>query len=179
MDDDGIIDHITVSASAGLDPAAVRLLAATDRLTLSSGAQVELLLERAGGPEAADEVLRGPAHVWNSRSPYVAPARDRSSFDIRDAQRQLKHEIGKRMPSAILAAAPEPLDDLIHAGEPLRAEHFHIVQDNGGTPPQSARPCFFRLTFEHPVDGPLAFGWGCHRGLGLFVAEGVVNVRSR
>lgn len=29
----------------------------------------------------------------------------------------------------------------------------------------------FRLTFRHPVRGPLALGHSCHFGLGLFVPD--------
>jgi CRISPR-associated protein Csb2 len=29
----------------------------------------------------------------------------------------------------------------------------------------------FRITFPEPVSGPIALGYGCHFGLGLFVPE--------
>src|SRR5262249_26186935 len=51
----------------------------------------------------------------------------------------------------------------------LPAHVFHIVKDNAARPPDGARPCFFRLTFERSVRGPLAFDWASHRALGLFV----------
>ena len=30
------------------------------------------------------------------------------------------------------------------------------------------RGSFWRLSFPTPIDGPLALGFGCHYGLGLF-----------
>lgn len=31
---------------------------------------------------------------------------------------------------------------------------------------------FWRLTFPEPIQGPLALGFGCHFGLGLFTPAG-------
>lgn len=170
-DADGIIDHISLTASVGLDPAAIRLLAATDRLILSSGTRIELMLDRAGSSELLAPAIKGPSRVWISRTPYLPPAKDRDRFDIKDAARQLKSEIAGRRPAAVLARQPEPLPRLDHASEPLLPEHFHLSRDNGALPPEASAPCFFRLVFSTPVAGPLAFGWGCHQGLGLFVAQ--------
>jgi CRISPR-associated protein Csb2 len=169
-DDDGIVDHITVSAAVGLDPRAIRLLAATDRVRLSNGVGAELLTERVVPLAELPESLRGPSAVWVSRTAYLAPNdRPRVRLDLKDTIRQLRHEIGKRGLAAPLARPPEHLPALLHAGEDLPAHAFHLAKDNGGRLPQGAHPCFFRLTFERPVAGPLAFGWASHRGLGLFV----------
>jgi CRISPR-associated protein Csb2 len=170
-DDDGIIDHITVSASTGLDPRAVRLLAATDRVRLSNGVHAELQMERAVPLADLPRHLRGPSARWISRTAYLAP-NDRPRFDPADVIRQLKNEIGKRGLAAPLTQSPEYVDVLYHGGEELSARAFHTDKDNGGRLPGGARPCFFRLTFERPVSGPLAFGWASHRGLGMFAPEG-------
>src|SRR5262249_8079747 len=47
-DADGYIDHLSIAASIGLDPAALRLLASTDRLVLVTGEVVDLVAERMG-----------------------------------------------------------------------------------------------------------------------------------
>jgi CRISPR-associated protein Csb2 len=167
-DGDGIVDHVTISASVGLDPRALRLLAATDRIRLSNGVGAELVTERVVPLAELPGSLRGPGCVWISRTAYLAP-NDRPRFDVKDAVRQLRHEIGKRGLSSPLARPPEPIEVLLHAGQELPAHAFHLAKDNGGRLPEGARPTFFRLTFERPVGGPLAFGWASHRGLGLFV----------
>ncbi len=170
-DGDGLIDHITVSAAIGLDPRAIRLLAATDRLTLSRGTHVHLTPERMTDLSALPPGLRGPSRNWVSRTAYLPP-NDREKFGSRDAARQLKSEIGKRGLAAPLVGRPEWLEPIEHGGETLGPESFHRDKDNGGVPPKGSEPCVFRLTFAAPVAGPLAFGWSCHRGLGMFVPEG-------
>lgn len=170
-DGDGVIDHISVSATAGLDPRAIRLLAATDRLALSIGTQAHLTPERMSSQSGLPPSLAGPALTWVSRTAYLPP-NTRPKFDARDAARQLKSEIAKRGLAAPLAKAPEWFATMAHGGQSLPATAFHIDKDNGDQPPAGSAPCFFRLTFERPVTGPFAFGWACHRGLGMFVAEG-------
>ena len=170
-DDDGFINHIAISADAGLDPAAIRILAASDRLRMSNGVRAELVLDRAGGPDCLPASLGGPAPTWVSSTPYVPDGPDRVRYDSDDAARQLKHAVGKRRPNAVLAERPKLLDRHPHAGEELAPEKFHLEMDNGAKPDDAADPGFFRLTFASPVQGPLAFGWGCHRGLGIFVPD--------
>jgi CRISPR-associated protein Csb2 len=162
---DGLIDHVSVSAAMGLDPAAVRLLAATDRLVLSNGAIVELVLQCAAGLDAAGHV--GPAHIWLSHTAYVPP-NARPSFHPKNAARQLRSEIAKRALPAPLVATPVFVPQLGNGDDTLTPQHFYLESDAGETPPQGSQPCFFRLEFEQPVPGPLAFGWDCHRGLGQF-----------
>lgn len=170
-DGDGWIDHITLTAAVGLDPQAIRLLAATDRLTLSSGTHAYLTPERMADLAGMPESLRGPARTWISRTAYMPPNK-RPKFDPRDAARQLKSEVSKRGIAVPLAAVPQWMPVLDHGGENLAAGAFHLDKDNGEPPPAGSGPCFFRLTFETPVAGPFAFGWSCHRGLGQFVPEG-------
>jgi CRISPR-associated protein Csb2 len=93
------------------------------------------------------------------------------SFDLRNAARQLKSEIGTRGLPAQLAAKPLAVAELeVRGREPLQAGEFHLESYDGAKPPEGSAPCFFRLEFKAPVSGPLAFGWACHRGLGQFAA---------
>lgn len=165
-DGDGMIDCIKVCARMGLDPAALRLLVATDRVTLSNGVWLELMLERAGGLETAGRA--GPAVEWISRTAYVPP-NDRPRFDPKDAARQLKYEIGKRGLGSKLVAPPRLVPSLDLGGCKLSGRDFHLERDADDPLPEGAEPCFFRIEFERPVTGPLAFGWACHSGLGQFV----------
>jgi CRISPR-associated protein Csb2 len=168
-DDDGFIDHIAISADAGFDPAAIRILAASDRLRMSNGLRAELVLDRAGGPDCLPASVGGPAQHWVSSTPYVPDGPGRARYNSDDAARQLKHAIRKRRPNAVLAEHPEFLGRHALAGE--EPGQFHLEMDNGATFDEASAPGFFRLTFAEPVSGPLAFGWGCHRGLGIFRPE--------
>jgi len=173
-DGDGAVDHISVTARMGLDPSALRLLVATDRVMLSNGVWLELVLERAGGMDVA--VDAGPSTEWVSRTAYVPP-NDRPPFTEKDATRQLKYEIKERGLQAALKGAPQLVGHLDIAGNRLDPDSFHLDPDWGEGRPERARPRLFRLEFETPVSGPLAFGWGCHKGLGQFVP--VVRPASR
>jgi CRISPR-associated protein Csb2 len=168
IDNDGIVDHIAVSASVGLDPRALRLLAATDRIRLSNGVRAELVTDRVVPLPELPAGLRGPARAWKSRTAYVPPKGRRR---LEDVIRLLEHEIRKRGLDASLAQPPKHIPVLEHAGETLTADAFHTTKDDDGRPPDGAQPCFFGLTFERPVSGPLAFGWSSHRGLGMFVPD--------
>lgn len=165
-DGDGAIDHICVSARMGLDPAALRLLVHTDRVVLSNGLWLELMLEGSGGLECARH--SGPATTWVSRTPYVPP-NDRPRFDAKDAARQLKYEIGKRGLAGKLVAPPKLATRLEIGGRTMAPADFQLELDGGKSLPKGAEPCFFEIVFDRPVSGPLALGWGCHTGLGQFV----------
>ncbi len=163
-DDDGFVDHISVAAAMGFDPAALRLLAATDRLMLSNGYLVDLVAERMGPLDQAGH--SGPATHWVSRTAYLPPNERRSG--MKDAAKQLRYEITRRDLAAALSAGPTQVSQIHLGGELLKPNEFHLARDDGEQrPPEAA--LFFRLVFDRPVTGPLAFGWSCHRGLGQFV----------
>lgn len=163
-DNDGLLDHISVIASMGLDPSALRLLAATDRIGLSDASRLDLVLERACSRDHAD--CFGVSRLWASRTPYVPPVDGRSSE--KEAVKILRSEIKKREKDAVLTSKPEGVSQLAYAGLAVTPAQFALERVNGKRPPRGAEPRFFRLEFEQPVAGPLAFGWACHQGLGQF-----------
>ncbi|MHB8391934.1 MAG: type I-G CRISPR-associated protein Csb2, partial [Acidobacteriaceae bacterium] len=54
-------------------------------------------------------------------------------------------------------------------GRELRPIHFHRFRSKRGLTQPDTRGSFWRIEFAKPVRGPLALGFGCHFGLGLFV----------
>lgn len=168
-DGDGLIEHLTVCAGAGLDPRAIRLLAATDRLIFPGGDWAVLMAERMCRADGLPKALVGPARLWESLTPYVPP-NDRPRFDLRDAARQLRSEARNRSLGAEIKLRPEPLVAIAIGGRQVAAGDFDLRPGNGECVPSGAAPAFFRLEFEAPVLGPLAFGWACHGGLGAFRA---------
>jgi CRISPR-associated protein Csb2 len=162
-DADGFIDHISIAAAMGLDPAALRLLVTTDRLVLSNGHVMDLVPQEMGRIDQVGHT--GAAKTWISRTAYVPPNVRRTG--PRDAAKQLGYETAKRqLPK--LVAKPAAFTHIDCGGERLTPDLFHLECANGETrSPNSA--FFFKLEFEQPVRGPLAFGWSCHRGLGQFV----------
>jgi len=49
-----------------------------------------------------------------------------------------------------------------------RSIHFHRFRNKRGLLQPDRKGSFWRLTFANPIMGPLALGFGCHFGLGLF-----------
>ena len=53
---------------------------------------------------------------------------------------------------------------------PKRAAAFHRIRSRRGLVQPDRLGCFLTLTFGEPLVGPLALGFACHYGLGLFAA---------
>ena len=51
----------------------------------------------------------------------------------------------------------------------LRSLQFQTIRHDGGGNRGNSSGNAFAITFPNPVSGPLAFGYGSHFGLGLFV----------
>jgi CRISPR-associated protein Csb2 len=71
-------------------------------------------------------------------------------------------------------ALPEIMDirelpSVQHGGRALRPLHFHRFRRKRGIVQPDTLGRVLELRFAQPVCGPLALGFGCHFGLGLFV----------
>ncbi len=53
-------------------------------------------------------------------------------------------------------------------GREQRLIHFHRFRAKRGLTQPDTRGGFWCIEFAKPVQGPLALGFGCHFGLGLF-----------
>jgi CRISPR-associated protein Csb2 len=56
-----------------------------------------------------------------------------------------------------------------YGGRTLRPLHFHRFRRKRGLVQPDTTGRLLEVRFAHPVRGPLALGFGCHFGLGLFV----------
>jgi len=56
-------------------------------------------------------------------------------------------------------------------GRECKPIHFHRFRTKRGLTQPDTHVSFWRLTFDKPVPGPLALGFGCHYGLGIFKPE--------
>lgn len=167
LDGDGRIDHITVHARAGFDASAVRALGRIPRLWISGDAEWGTLLETHGAIEDFDgHPYLAPARVWTSVTPYLHPWFRKRSLTIED---QILRELRERgMPEPSL----ERLETIrLHERE-RRPVHFHRFRSRRGLTQPDTQGSFWRLTFAEPVSGPIALGFGCHYGLGLFASTG-------
>ncbi len=162
-DGDGYIDHIIVYARAGLAGPALLALDRISRLWEHSGTEWQVIMEQYGSTaEISGTRYTGIAHQWVSVTPYMHPWHRKKNFQIED---QIRRECRER-------SLPEPemewIPEIEIHGRPRRPVHFHRFRQKRGLTQPDTSGSFWRLTFPEPVQGPLALGFACHYGLGIF-----------
>jgi CRISPR-associated protein Csb2 len=165
-DDNGLIDHLVVHADEGFGEAEEEALAALRRLWLKSGeGEWQVVLEAVETREtlAAATPLLGTATTWTSVTPYLHPWFVKKRLTVED---QLRRECALRGLPEIEEA--EPLESVPVGGRERRPVHFHRFRSKRGLTQPDTRGSFWSLTFAESTPGPLALGFGCHFGLGLF-----------
>jgi CRISPR-associated protein Csb2 len=167
-DGDGFIDHIVIHAGEGLPPLVLQGLDALTRLYhRQDEAMWAVVLEDVGPVEAfrrASPVLAWGA-VWESRTPYLHPWHQKKGGRF-GPEAQIQRELGERgWPAPVRI---ERLPEILIRGRPTRAVEFRRARRGGPGPRADRLGSFWRIVFPVSVGGPLALGWGCHFGLGLF-----------
>lgn len=160
---DGRIDHVLVHAGDGLDGNSLRALDRIARLWHHEGSEWQVLLERFGQKEDfRDLTYMGSSDTWESVTPYLYPWFRKRHFD---AEEQIRRECRER-------GLPEPELERLTAvrikGRDRRPVHFHRFRSRRDLRQPDTQGSFWRLFFPEPVVGPLALGFGCHYGLGVF-----------
>jgi CRISPR-associated protein Csb2 len=175
-DGDGRLDHITIYAPRGFEPEDMAALVALRTIyRRHNRPEVHLVLAETGAVEdfarfARAGLLFGPSKRWRSTTPFSLPR-----FATRGAgkpprprdrpEEQLKRELRLRgLPEPVSLT---PVDEYI-AGErpPVRWLEFQTRRFKGETGYGLAG---FEIEFAEDIAGPLALGFACHFGLGLFV----------
>ena len=168
-DGDGCIDHLLVHAPGGLTPEAQRVLAHLSVVRSRGGIEWRVLLEDVGQTNnfSASSRYVASSQIWQSVTPYLRPWHLKKRAT---EQEQIAAFIRKE---CRLRGLPEPvkvewLMEIPVHGKLRRTIHFHRFRNKRGLMQPDTRGCFLRLHFESPVRGPLALGFGCHFGLGMF-----------
>jgi CRISPR-associated protein Csb2 len=177
----GLITHVTVFARMGFGDVAVEALRSL-RQTWSRGSPgLKLVLLGSGGVEEFRTLpALGKAREWSSLTPFVPvrhikrsrngkPRVDTETGLVRGSSahdlRRLIVENGLPAPLEI-----ESLGALQLPGRRIRWANFQRERRQGAGAGIVTRSGYgFRLRFGDPVSGPLAFGYGAHFGLGLFI----------
>jgi CRISPR-associated protein Csb2 len=156
---EGRIDHLIVYAPGGLDARAQATLAELKTIRTRQGAEWRLLLEGFGSAEAfPGSNLPRMSDCWQSVTPYLHPWHRKKGFGVTE---QIVRECRLR-------GLPEPIAvEPIPSAKP-RALDFHRFRSKRGLPQPDRQGWFVRVKFATPVRGPLALGFACHFGLGLF-----------
>lgn len=178
LDVDGHLDHLLVVAPMGLGEAAQAAIRGLKR-TWTKGGIGELRLALAGQGELDDfrglppqlqpgiTALLGPrggACIWTSLTPLVLP---------RHVKRRGRNTIGGQITDElVLRGLPEPTQIEVLPMDVGNRSFRHAVRVRRypARPPPMDAGLAVRLTFNSPVTGPIALGYACHFGLGLFAA---------
>ncbi len=153
-----------------------------------AGARKEWRLALEGFGQPSDfcnaSALLSKSRVWASVTPFLAAGHLKSGGYPAEIRRLL---LRRAMPDPIRieplvlseaqATIRETSSDggychvgrIIH-GRLRRPIHFCRFRARGREQQVDSVGTFVRLTFSEPIEGPLALGYGCHFGLGLFAA---------
>jgi len=190
------ITHLNVYAPAGFDSHDQAALARFNRTWGDQGHDLQFVLLGIGRPKdfggftdaVGESKCLAVSHSWVSRTPYI-PARhlkikssertDPATFQAairRELAVNLRLELKRRPQFEEVAEAIEiEISDHTAAtslgGNRVRWLEFSRERKNGKGHKGSSVGYGVRLVFPRRISGPLALGYGCHFGLGQFVAD--------
>lgn len=186
----GYVTHVTLHAPMGFDADARRAMDGLRRVWGPDRYDVQLVLVGVGRPEdfagtdlrAGQCPLLAESTTWISRTPFVPtrhpktnrrgePKLDDAGLQVGSAEHDLRR---------LLAAEglPRPVHvesrrSTLVGGKETRWLAFETRRFKGGGLRGARVGAGFELTFDRPVRGPIAVGFGAHFGLGVFVPAGV------
>lgn len=174
-DGDGRLDHLTVWAPCGLDEGEFKAIVSVQKLARGGGRDPLQLVYQAHG-KSDDFVgvspLFGKSKRWRSLTPYVLTRHRKRDSDSPEEQiaREVKLRPGlPQLVNVILEHNPKKHIWPMKQGrsDGFRPFDFFRYRQGGGA---NAGGAFsFELEFAEKVCGPIALGFACHYGLGLFV----------
>ena len=164
-DRDGFLDHLLVHVPGGIDTQSQQILGRLRRLYDRHGNEWHVMLAGFDPPPGLLPWTAEATH-WRSTTPYLHPWHRKKRFDIPD---QIRRECQMRgLPE------PEHIERLQHipaGGRTRRPVHFERTRLKQNLRQPDRHGSFWRIVFPEPIRGPLALGFACHFGLGLFIAE--------
>jgi CRISPR-associated protein Csb2 len=177
------VTHITIWARMGFDEAACLALRRMNKVWGHGGHDIRLVLYGIGQPgDFKDCALVGKARVWRSLTPFVSTRHAKTFRDGRPKMDASGWQIGSGAHDLLrlLALHPHGIAATIKQCDErerpfqfgnryLRSLQFQTIRHDGGGHRGVNSGNAFIITFPEPVNGPLAFGYGSHFGLGLFL----------
>jgi len=165
-DGDGFIDHVVIHAPGGLTRHSVTALDDLPRkgLWMEDGARWAVVFEGAWERAADSGSMYGAvARTWVSVTPYLRPWFAKPRFGTEEQIRRECEERRLPMPETVRV-----LPSIRVGGRERRPVHFHRFRSKAGLRQPDSHGSMVELVFAEPVTGPLALGFGCHYGLGMF-----------
>lgn len=162
----GRIDHLLIHSSAGFTVEEANAIQMLRRLFTRDGSEWQVIYEGSGtiADFCDNSNYAGTACIWRSQTPYLRPWHLKKNFGLIE---QIRRECKLR-------GLPEPtsiklLPEVTVGSMPRRAVQFYRFRGKRGLTQPDTSGSLLEVVFEEPVTGPLALGYGCHYGLGLFV----------
>jgi len=160
---DGRIDRILLHVPQGMNAQQQRVLGKLGCVRSRDGSEWHLVLEGLGGVDVGGHLAQ-ESTVWQSVTPYLHPWHIKKRFGVEE---QIRRECRIRgLPEPVAIESLATID--VGKGRERRPIHFHRFRSKRGLTQPDRRGSFWRLRFAQPVDGPLALGFACHFGMGLF-----------
>ena len=160
---DGRIDRVLLHVPDGMSAGQQHVVEQIRKLWSRDGGEWRLVLESIGSPEIAS-TLTHPSTVWKSVTPYLHPWHVKKRLDV---EAQIMRECRDRsLPEPTVLVPFNEVD--VSKNRIRRPIHFRRFRSRRGLTQPDRVGSFWKLTFTEPVPGPLAIGFGCHFGLGLF-----------
>ena len=179
-DNDGRIDHLVVYIADGMN-AAIRsrldrvtriwLTPRGDRVRSGEAPKLDewrLALEGFGTPDdfAGNSPLLGSSRRWRSVTPFLASGHLKRGGHSCEVLRLLRLRGIETEGVAITK-----LEEITVGGTPRRALNFHRFRSRGRESQHDASGALLEIEFPGECHGPLALGYACHFGLGVFGAR--------
>ncbi len=174
------ITHLTITAAAGFDENARKALRRLNKVWGYGGHDVRLVLVGLGDAKTfPDCKLFAASKVWRSLTPVVSTRHTKTFRDGRpklDEQGRpiggVAHDLERLLQADPQCANVQPHRErhiTLPNGRTLRCLQFQSRRPDGNGGSRGNESGAFTIEFEQETQGPLAFGYGSHFGLGLFV----------
>lgn len=161
----GKIDHLIIHIPQGFTPDTLEAVSALERLFIRNGSEWRLMYENAGYTEtfSRESRITGLSRQWRSITPYLHPWHQKKNFDpLQQIQKELNLR-GLPLPTNIRL-----IPEINIGGTPRRPVQFYRFRRKRGLTQPDRTGVFVEMEFAEPINGPIALGFACHFGLGLF-----------
>lgn len=186
VDNDGLIDHVSVYIASGIDSNVRNKLARIARLWIpqkdrseafdtndTSAVEWKLVLEGFGQPAdfAAGASIFGVSAKWRSTTPFLASGHLKAAGYAGEICRLLKRRgIDTRFGFNVADVSVTKPSETSPGEVERRAIQFQRIRSRGGERQPDAVGTMLEVVFPTQIEGPLALGFASHFGLGLFAA---------
>jgi CRISPR-associated protein Csb2 len=177
-DTSGAITHALIHVPDGLSTEALHVLSTLNTVRWENNEPLRVMLEAIGPASlfAPLSFLVSESRVWRSLTPYLHPwhlkKADARSFEAlhQAILAQLRKEWrarGKDLPEIVDF---RELPEINFGGRRLMPLHYHRFRRKRGLIQPDTLGKLIELRFSNSITGPIALGFACHFGLGLFTS---------